>query len=101
MQHGLRAKFNGVANLTLSLDEKLLQAARLRATREGTSVNEICRKAIELYARADSGGRLSRFDALMAQVDTEAANAPAALKSPWKNRDDMYGELLQRPLKRK
>jgi hypothetical protein len=37
----------------------------------------------------------------MAQVDAEAADAPPALKSPWKNREDMYGELLQRSPRRK
>ena len=43
-----------MANLTLSMDDELLQAARVRAVREGTSVKEICRKAIEDYARPDS-----------------------------------------------
>jgi hypothetical protein len=87
-----------MANLTLSLDEKLLQAARLRATKEGTSVNEICRKAIENYARADSGGRLQRFESLIAQLDAETGSKP--LRSPWKSRDEMYEELIAPSSKR-
>ena len=80
-----------MANLTLSLDDKLLQAARLRAAKEGTSVNEVCRRVIENYARSDIGGRLQRFDALIAQVD----EAPLeALPSPWREREEMYAELL-------
>jgi hypothetical protein len=85
---------NCMANLTLSIDDKLLQAARVRAVKDGTSVNEICRKAIETYARADSGGeRLKRFDALMARID---ANRPkdGPLPAPWKNREEMYAQML-------
>ena len=41
-----------MTNLTLSIDDKVLQAARIRAVQEGTSVNEICRKAIEAYAES-------------------------------------------------
>ena len=80
-----------MANLTLSLDDKLLQAARLRATKEGTSVNEICRRAIENYAHADSTGRLQRFDALIARLESHKAKP---LAPPWKNRGEMYEELL-------
>ena len=85
----------GMANLTLSVDDKLLQAARVRAVKEGTSVNEICRLAIENYARAESGrDRLKRFDALMARIE---ANRPKdrPLPVPWKNRDEMYGQVLE------
>ena len=37
-----------MANVTLSIDDSLLQASRVRAIKEGTSVNEICRRAIEV-----------------------------------------------------
>ena len=82
-----------MANLTLSLDDKLLQAARVRAVKEGTSVNEICRKAIENYARAGSGrDRLKRFDALMAKVDADRPQS-GPLPAPWKNREEMHEQM--------
>jgi len=36
-----------MANLTLAIDDKLLHEARIKALEQGTSVNEICRQAIE------------------------------------------------------
>jgi len=36
-----------MANLTLAIDDKLLREARIKALEQGTSVNEICRRAIE------------------------------------------------------
>lgn len=83
-----------MANLTLSIDEKLLQAARVRAVKEGTSVNEICRKAIESYARAWGEDRLARFDTLLEQID---ANRPEGgpVPVPWTNREEMYEQILR------
>lgn len=40
-----------MSNLTLSIDDALLRAARIKAVQEGTSVNEVCRQAIAAYAR--------------------------------------------------
>jgi hypothetical protein len=81
-----------MANLTLSIDDKVLQAARVRAVKEGTSVNEICRKAIENFARASGRSRVERFDALMARLDAERPSGP--VPAPWRNRQEMYEELL-------
>jgi plasmid stability protein len=39
-----------VSNLTLSIDEDLLRRARVRAAREGTSVNAVVRDYLEDYA---------------------------------------------------
>jgi hypothetical protein len=84
-----------VTNLTLSIDEKLLQAARVRAVKEGTSVNEICRKAIEAYARAESNDRVRRFHEALAQACEDRPEG-GPLPSPWRNRDEMYEELTAR-----
>ena len=65
-----------MSNLTLSIDDKLLQAARIRAVKEGTSVNEICRKAIEAYARASGQDRLDRYRALQAGIDAASMGKP-------------------------
>lgn len=59
-----------MANVTLSIDDALLQAARVRATQEGTSVNEVCRRAIEAYARRQDD-RLERYRALQARLDAQ------------------------------
>ena len=82
-----------MANLTLSIDDKVLQTARVRAVKEGTSVNEICRKAIENYARANARNRLEQFDALIARVEAERP-AGGPLPTPWHSRQEMYEELL-------
>ena len=57
-----------MANITLSIEDALLQAARVRAVKEGTSVNEVCRRAIEQYARRQDD-RLARYLELQARVD--------------------------------
>jgi plasmid stability protein len=81
-----------VANLTLSIDEDLLRAARVRAAGEGTSVNEICRRAIESYARADSQQeRLRRFDEFMARTQAQVRLPEAAT---WKSRDEFYEQVM-------
>lgn len=83
-----------MANLTLSIDEKLLQAARVRAVKEGTSVNEICRQAIEAYARPP-GSRLARYRAVQAEVDAMAR--PAGPSLPAGSRDGLYQALFAKP----
>lgn len=39
-----------MANLTLAIDDELLRSARVKAVQQGTSVNDICREAIERFA---------------------------------------------------
>jgi len=39
-----------MANLTITLDEKLLKKARMRAIEQGTSVNAVLRGYLESYA---------------------------------------------------
>ncbi|HSV46017.1 MAG TPA: hypothetical protein VLJ58_09525 [Ramlibacter sp.] len=81
-----------MANLTLSIDDKLLQAARVRAVKERTSVNEICRQALEAYARASGQQRLERYLRVQAGIDTAPRTAPSP--APWKSRDEMYEQVL-------
>jgi hypothetical protein len=81
-----------MANLTLSIDDALLRAARVRAVAEGTSVNEICRRAIEAYAKPDAPDeRLRRFDAFMAKIERAGRKS---IPAPWKNREEMYEILM-------
>jgi hypothetical protein len=80
-----------MANVTLSIDESLLKAARVRAIKEGTSVNEICRRAIEVYARRQDD-RLARYRELLARVD--AAPAMKGKRLGKESREELYEALL-------
>ncbi len=80
-----------VANITLSIDEALLQAARVRAIKEGTSVNEICRRAIEVYARRQDD-RLARYRELQARLD--AAPGVSGKRLGKENRNVLYDVLI-------
>jgi plasmid stability protein len=87
-----------MANITLSIDDVLLQAARVRAVKEGTSVNEICRQAIETYARRQ-GDRLARYRELQARID--AAPKPPGRTKPVVDREALYDALLSERSRRK
>ena len=80
-----------MANLTIYIDDTLLQTARARALEEGTSVDEVCRRAIEAYAGRGSD-RLARYRALRERIDAEASLAESQV--PAVRRDDLYDELF-------
>ena len=80
-----------MANITLSIDDALLMAARVRAVKEGTSVNEVCRRAIEAYARRRDD-RLKRYLELQARID--AAPRPPGKPLPKETREELYERLL-------
>ena len=78
-----------MANLTIVIDDQLLQDARVRALREGTSVNEICRQAIARYAQSDEEAR--------ARAERLVARAKRARRRPgpaWTGREALYDEVL-------
>ena len=50
-------------NITLSAEERLIEAARERARAEKTTLNEQFRRWLASYA--DAAGRLQRYDDLM------------------------------------
>lgn len=63
-----------MANLTLSVDDELLQKAREAATRERTSVNALVREYLKRYV-AGKERRLEALDALDSVADaTESAS---------------------------
>ena len=59
-----------MANMTIAIEDSLLRAARVKAVQQGTSVNEICRQAIEAFARGatDADARVARLKALAKKV---------------------------------
>ena len=80
-----------MANVTLSIDDSLLQTARVRAIKEGTSVNEICRRAIEVYARRQDD-RLARYRELQARLDADPGVTGKRLGK--ESREALYDALL-------
>lgn len=73
-----------MANLTLSLDDELLQKARETALRERTSVNALVRDYLTRYVGA-SNRRLEALDTL----DALAERSQSASKEPW-SRDSLH-----------
>jgi plasmid stability protein len=73
-----------MANLTLSLDDDLLQKAREAALREHTSVNALVREYLERYVDARSR-RMEALDALDALAD----RTRSASREPW-SRDSLH-----------
>jgi len=80
-----------MANITLSIDDALLEAARVRAVKEGTSVDEVCRKAIEQYADRPRE-RLARYLELQAKLDKD----PGVRKKPLPpfSRSQLYDAVI-------
>jgi plasmid stability protein len=77
----------GVPNLTLTIDDDLLRAARVRAAQHGTSVNEVCRQAI-----ADFAGTPDDPQAWLQRLQAVAARKPGGRAIG--RRDDGYDEGL-------
>lgn len=73
-----------MANLTLSIDDDLLQRAREAALRDRTSVNALVRDYLARYA----DNRRRRFEALDA-LDALASCTAARSEQPW-GRDELH-----------
>jgi hypothetical protein len=80
-----------VANLTLAIDDALLLEARIKALQQGTSVNEVCRRAIEHLVRGDEQGH--RQAELRASVQRALPRARGATTA-WQGREAVYDERL-------
>jgi hypothetical protein len=83
-----------MSNVTLAIDDALLKEARIKALKDGTSVNEICRRAIEQYvgrSEDDAERRVARLRASFARALPRPANAPPA----WQGREALYEERMQ------
>jgi hypothetical protein len=89
-----------MANITIAIDDELLQAARVKAVQQGTSVNEICRQAIEAFARQGEAALL-RAQALVGALDkacAETRRVRAGVKRgtgpAWPGREALYDEVM-------
>ncbi|MEF7614331.1 hypothetical protein V4F39_10460 [Aquincola sp. MAHUQ-54] len=82
-----------MANLTIAIDDELLKQARIKAVHDGTSVNEVCRQALERYALESSDtpeARIAKLRALAAQARPSPDGKPA-----WPGREALYEEVLR------
>jgi plasmid stability protein len=81
-----------VSNLTVAIEDDLLREARIKAVKDGTSVNEVCRKAIEAYVgrTADAEQRVARLRATFALAKRPAPGTAAV----WEGREPLYGQRL-------
>ena len=76
-----------LANLTIAVDEQLLKQARLRALREGTSVNRLLRERLESYVEDDRRRRKAIRELLRIPRSARSGSAGRRLR-----REDVYGE---------
>lgn len=84
-----------MSNLTITIDDDLLRAARIKAVQEGTSVNEVCRQAVAAFARRDDAEEVARAEA-KAQAFYEHAMSVKLGPSRGRHltRDELYEEML-------
>jgi hypothetical protein len=79
-----------MANLTIVVDDQLLQAARIKALKLGTSVNEVCRDAIARFAQPDEDAQ-RRARRLRSIADRALPSEHRA----WPGRERLYDEALR------
>lgn len=82
-----------MTNLTITVDERTLKKARMRALEEDTSVNAVLRAYLEAYA----GVRRERLEALRRIIESsrESTSGSGPEGRTWK-REDAYEERLGR-----
>lgn len=85
-----------MSNLTLAIDDELLRSARIKAVQQGTSVNEICREAIERFASDGVGDDFLRE--LKAVAARGRRRAAAAAPTLGRGRDALMDEALRERL---
>ncbi len=76
-----------MANLTITVDQEVLKKARLRALREGTSVNRLLRERLESYVKDDQRRRRAIRDLLRLSRAARSGSGGRRIR-----REDAYGE---------
>ncbi len=88
-----------MSNLTLVIDDELLRDARVKALQDGTSVNQICRDAIEQYVGRKSIGE--RQAAMLRASFARALPRPAGSGPAWQGREALYAERFDEQERRR
>lgn len=76
-----------MANLTITVDEEVLKQARLRALKEGTSVNRLLRERLESYVEDDRRRRMAVRGLLKLSRSARSGSGGRRVR-----REDIYGE---------
>ena len=76
-----------MANLTIAVDPELLKRARLKALREGTSVNRLLRERLENYVEDDRRRRKAIQDLLRLSRSARSGSGGRRVR-----REDVYAE---------
>lgn len=87
VQHGSRVTLALMANLTLTLDDRVLLRARQRALEHGTSVNALVRGYLESYAGTDSSAAVGQR---VVELAARASGSSGPDGRSW-TRDDAHG----------
>lgn len=80
-----------MANLTLTIDDRLLKRARMRALEDGTSVNAVVREFLARYVGEQPGAAGLR-DFVAAARTSSAGSGPAGRS--WR-RDEVYADRVR------
>jgi hypothetical protein len=75
-----------MANLTITIDARLLKQARMRALEDGTSVNAVLRTYLERYAGSDDQSE-ARAEILRLAAQSHASSGPEG--RTW-TREELY-----------
>lgn len=79
-----------MANLTVTIEDDLLQKARERAVAEKTSVNALVREYLTRYVEEQEIARRERAMRTIALMDDIARNSQARMGDWAWNRDELY-----------
>jgi len=79
-----------VRNVTLAIEDEVLQKARVRAVKEGTTVNELVREFLAHYGTQDD-----RNESAIKELLQIAAKNKGRMKGKF-NREEIYEERLRR-----
>ena len=83
-------------NLTLSIEDDLLQRARVLAAMRRTSVNDMIRGFLETEVGTEAhDARKTEWDAFFKRVDKASSDDMKALPAGLPSREDMYDEVLR------
>jgi hypothetical protein len=83
-----------MANLTIVIDDDTLKRARIKAIQEGTSVNEVCRQAIERFATVPAQGT---EQAILTELRTLSSGVrpPESGEPMWPGREALYEDVMR------